>query len=230
MIKRFLLLISLLQLSCVSLARIRSNPTEGNSEPTPTHQVFSSTPSATGADLDPSNTPFLSDAERRREEYAIYPVILTEFYLDDQIQCFVLEDFTTTGHLAGADESRAYIQENMPGVSDDLWMDFDTQNQESIPVSSSFEVGVPVILISEEDVAKLFSTDDGGGWDRFYETFAGAQGIMELSRVGFNHAMDRALVYTGNQSHYLAGAGHLFLMEKRDGRWTIQETLMVWIS
>jgi hypothetical protein len=45
-----------------------------------------------------------------------------------------------------------------------------------------------------------------------------------------NAEMDLALVYAGNQSYYLAGAGHLLVMEKQKGNWTVIKSLMVWIS
>jgi hypothetical protein len=42
--------------------------------------------------------------------------------------------------------------------------------------------------------------------------------------------MDQALVYAGNQSHWLAGAGYFYLLSKKDGVWVIQADTMVWIS
>jgi hypothetical protein len=68
------------------------------------------------------------------------------------------------------------------------------------------------------------------GWQVFYARFPEAPGIISLSRVGFNDRLDQALVYLGNQSHWLAGAGHFYLLKKVNGAWTVDQKVMTWIS
>jgi hypothetical protein len=182
------------------------------------------------ADPSPSATPTLSEDTLRLEEYALYDAILQDMVAGSQLQCIVLKDHTTMGSMSEADEkSMDYLRSNLEGVPENLLEDFFSRNRKSVGLSPSFTVDIPVLLLSEDEISVFFS-EDGGGWDGFYETNKGAQGIMEFSRAGFNAGMDRALVYTGNQAHYLAGAGHLLVMEKRDGVWTTIQSLMVWIS
>lgn len=42
--------------------------------------------------------------------------------------------------------------------------------------------------------------------------------------------MTKALVYVGNQYHWLAGTGYYYFLEKVDGAWQIINELMIWIS
>jgi hypothetical protein len=51
-----------------------------------------------------------------------------------------------------------------------------------------------------------------------------------FSRVGFNDTVDQALVYVADVAGPLAGSGFYHLMEKKHGQWTIQQSIMVWIS
>jgi len=48
--------------------------------------------------------------------------------------------------------------------------------------------------------------------------------------VGFNNNLDMALVYVGNQSGGLAGAGYYFLMAKENNTWKVIREDMAWIS
>ena len=221
----------LVQLSCVSAPWIKQNPTQADRTGQPPAPEISATPSSSGADPTLFETPAVSADARRREEYALYKRILEEMLLGSQIQCIVLKDHTTLGYMSDEDEkTMEYLRGNLPGVTEDLLEGFFAQNREPVMLTPPFKVDVPVFLLSTDEMAEFFSSENGGGWERFYETFKGAQGVMEFSQAWFNAGMDQALVYAGNQSYYLAGAGHLHWMEKQDGTWTTRNTVMVWIS
>jgi hypothetical protein len=91
------------------------------------------------------------------------------------------------------------------------------------------ELGQVYVLLTEENMRQIFNINQNG-WDVFYADYPGAPGITTLSRVGFNDAMDQALVYVGTQSHWLAGAGYIVLLVKVEGVWVIDQQVMTWIS
>jgi hypothetical protein len=76
---------------------------------------------------------------------------------------------------------------------------------------------------------QIFNVNQNG-WEMFYSRHPDTPGITSVSRVGFNAAMDQALVYIGTESHWLAGAGYYVLMKKVDGVWGIDQQVMTWIS
>ncbi len=230
MLKRFLLVLILLNAACLSLPWIEPRSTVASTA-TPTAAIENTaTPITPTVEPTPAFTPTFSEEARRVEEYAVYSAILEDLYIGRQTQCIVLMDHTTMKFLSADDEeSMKYYRENLPEATEDLFTDFFLQDENSIMLELNFTVDVPVILISDEEISEFFS-EGGGGWDGFYKTYEGAQGITGLSRAGFNAALDRALVYVGTQSNYLAGAGYLLLMEKQDGIWIINQSLMVWIS
>ena len=45
-----------------------------------------------------------------------------------------------------------------------------------------------------------------------------------------NKEKDQALVYVGNQAHYLAGRGYYVLLTKENDIWGIKKDVMTWIS
>jgi hypothetical protein len=49
--------------------------------------------------------------------------------------------------------------------------------------------------------------------------------IISLSRVGFNHRHDLALVEMG-----VGGIGHYYLLKKQNGRWLVTKKRVSWIS
>jgi hypothetical protein len=82
--------------------------------------------------------------------------------------------------------------------------------------------------MSQQEQLEIFK--DGGSWNEFYTGYPDSQGIMTISRVGFNREQDQALVYVGNQSDGKAGAGYCVLLTKENGVWTVQGKVMIWVS
>ncbi len=158
------------------------------------------------------------------ESYAVYDAVMQEM-AGGNLARIVITGETSTGH-GGLDGQSA------PEAADPAaWDDYRDQNKESHTLNAGlFNVGVPVVLISNEEVNAIFSQESEDGWELFYKKYPDSQGLMTLSAVGFNFAYTSAVVYMGNQSHWLAGAGYMIVLEKRDGKWVIIDQQMIWIS
>jgi hypothetical protein len=86
-----------------------------------------------------------------------------------------------------------------------------------------------VIIPSQQE--KEFFAKNVRGWDYFYECYPNSQGILRLSRVGFNDRFDQAVVYLENMAWFLAGTGlYVFLTKKMDENWEIRKNDLAWIS
>ncbi len=116
----------------------------------------------------------------------------------------------------------------MPGIAETTLDSFRIRNAEPMTLTNRLPLRLPYVWISEQEVKEIFR--DSQGWKRFYERYPGSQGIMEFSRVGFNSDLTQALVYVGNQSDWLAGAGYYVLLVKEGGTWVVRNRIMVWIS
>jgi hypothetical protein len=210
----------LLSVSCVSLPRWDPRRTDA------------ATPGIPNTAPAPSETPASPAGNMRRlEEYAVYDAIL-EYLLDTgELQCIVLKDFTTARHLINEEEKTLqYVRENLPEMPLVVWDNFVSRNRAPVALEPVFHFALPMVLISQEAINGIFFAQEGDGWKRFYDTYQGAQGIMDISQAGFGPDFTQALVYAGNQSNYLAGIGFLYYMEKASGKWILRNSVMVWIS
>ncbi len=173
----------------------------------------------------PTSTPTLSPEAVEKEEYAVYSALIGINYPAELI---VIRDHTSPGlESGGLDETMEYIQEEM-SIEQELVDSFKARNDQSYPLDDAFTLKAKVILVSDADLHDIFNAQSG--WDEFYKQYPDSQGEMTLSRVGFNHDMTEALVYVGNQSYYLAGAGWYVWLVKVNGAWEIKQQVMSWIS
>ena len=116
------------------------------------------------------------------------------------------------------------------GIEQETVSDFIFKNANPYPLQDFFDLDYPVVLISNEEIEELFQLGTFEGWRNFYEKYPGSQGIMELSRVGFNAEMDQAIVYMGNQQGSLSGSGNVYYLIKVNGEWVVQYVDPAWIS
>lgn len=164
------------------------------------------------------------------EEYAVYRVVVQSPNITSaKTQLIVIQRETGMDFLTGRmDETLASIQPDSPDLSPEIIADFKAKNQQSVLLKALFNTTVETSFISQAEFTSLF--DNGDGWEKFYARFPGASGIITLSRVGFNQSMDTALVYIGQGSGWLNGAGYFVVLKKIDGVWGIRKQMMAWIS
>jgi len=178
------------------------------------------------------------------EEYFVYDDLIRSEYCGEDIDLIVVADRTAFGHdEAGAlndavEQMRVMLPHPQPETIDD----FARRNAERRPLRADrffrprpqpgsndrIVLGPMVKMISEREQEELFKGHDG--WKRFYAAYPRSQGIVDVSAVGFNGDRTQALLYVGNQSHWLAGAGFYMLLEKKGDKWEIVAKNMCWIS
>jgi hypothetical protein len=184
----------------------------------PTSDAASLSSDRTDPDLDPL-------------EEAVYAAVLSRRFDSPQ---YVIEDTTSLGYSAfdtKADQVKNAVS-GMQGVSSDIVASFLARNDTGYTLTSRMELGAPYVLLSREAEYRLFSEDGGinNGWQAFYAKYPDAQGIHELSRVGFNASRNQALVYVGFTSASLGGEGKYYLLKKADSKWIIDKEVQTWIS
>lgn len=163
-------------------------------------------------------------------EYAVYSALVEEMYMNDKIKLIAIKDHTALQPLAGDDLSKELeqVQQKMPGVSQEVVANFLEKNKRQHRLENAFNLSVPYVLVSEKEYEEIFQNDDG--WQTFYRKYPASQGLMTLSKVGFNSETNRALVYVGNQHAGLGGAGYYVLLTKENGAWVIKGKSGAWIS
>jgi hypothetical protein len=157
----------------------------------------------------------------------VYRALIEARYIQNNTQLIVIQDHTDVEMPDLNDRIENLIQ-NLPGLTTEMITKFKLKNQPSWALKPLFNLTTATFLLGEDEFQQIFMEQDG--WERFYNQFPSSQGIMTLSRVGFNAKMNKALVYVGNQSHGLAGGGFYLLLVKENGSWKVEAEDMVWIS
>ena len=176
----------------------------------------------------PAQVPTASAPQMDAEEQSVYAVVLQKLYTASN---YVIMGTTATGLLGNQDMSSTldHVLLNMHNYATETADSFRARNDAAYPLRLDMEIGASYVLLTQNDKTQLFNQNQDG-WQLFYEKYPDAPGITALSRVGFNHALDQALVYAGTQSQWLAGAGYYLLLKKVNGVWIVDQQVMTWIS
>ena len=176
----------------------------------------------------PGGTP-TPQPDLETETYRVYSALIETRYLNAYVQRIVIQDETSLFISDDLDMRLKDIKQAFK-LKQDTLNDFKDQNQTPEPLKNAFNLSVEINLVSQEEFQKIFNDPQKDGWKTFYEKYPNSQGRMELSGIGFNINITQALVYAGNMSYALAGAGYFYLLENQDGTWVVVNETMVWIS
>jgi hypothetical protein len=180
------------------------------------------------------------------EEYAVYSALIESMFIDDpqsspmtqgmfsdagRPPALIVIEGTTAQPDSGFSPPEAvrFMRNYHPELADEIWSDFQIKNEKPSLLERRFTLGVEYVFLSRQELESVFSKNPSG-WEDFYAKYPRSQGILTLSRVGFNEAKDTAVLYEGNQWHGAAGEGNMVLMKKTAGRWTVQDKAMMWTS
>ena len=138
---------------------------------------------------------------------------------------------TTTGHGKYDEKLKIYLMKKFGNIAiSDLIEKFGSINKIPKLLESKFDKSLNIILVSEENEKKIFTTTEGG-WNRFYSEYPKSKGIIELSQVAFNANRTRALLYYGASFDFgKGGIGYYILLKKITDKWIIDKKVRAWIA
>jgi hypothetical protein len=160
--------------------------------------------------LSPSGT---YTADPSADEYEVYSDLIDSHYVREGVNLIVIEDQT--------DPESGGIRE-LHGIDGDLLEDYQAKNRISYDLKGLLNLDVDYELIGECEAQDLLSEYEKA-WDEFYSNYPGSQGILVLSRVGFNRDKNQALVYASNQAGPDELAGNYYLLERDGPSWTVKD-------
>lgn len=167
-----------------------------------------------------------------REEYAVYAAVISELYVGPATKIIVISPPTMTN-----DQPFRFLFKQFSSLSPTTIRDFDAKNNAPHALKPLFQLTVPAVLLSEEARHDVFqhraespAGADKADWQRFYERYPTAPGILSFSRVGFNPQGTQALVLVG-RSWGAACVGprnpcwvsQYVLLTKQQGTWTVAQ-------
>lgn len=127
------------------------------------------------------------------------------------------------------DYAAEWVSDSLPDVPRDLIRDFRRVAAGRSRIEP-FELGRGKLhLLADSTLARFFGKGKPG-WDGFYRAFPRGSGIVSLSRVGLSRDGHWAVLYVGQQSNWLVGAGDLYVLHNDGGIWRIRYRRMLWLS
>ncbi|MGR8921232.1 MAG: hypothetical protein ACU85V_16575, partial [Gammaproteobacteria bacterium] len=162
-------------------------------------------------------------------ELAVYAAVI-EHGLDGSVPIVVI-DATTTGDpaaIAEHDDASALVEEL--GAPPEALDDWRRRNAGVATIDHPLTLDVSYRMLDTETRERLFAGDrPAAGWERFFESYAGAPGLLRLSRAGFGDDLTHALVYVEFQCGYDCGSGRLVHVTAADGGWRVSDAAVVWM-
>ncbi|MGH9728810.1 MAG: hypothetical protein ACRD4V_09500 [Candidatus Acidiferrales bacterium] len=154
------------------------------------------------------------------KSFAKYLVIGQETSTEDSFGCFpnlsgpwatVFENYKRGNHTPRLLSDKLHIETSYKFVSPSVLADIF-----SVPETQ------------RHDMSELW-----GIWNRFYDRYAGSDGLITFSAVGFNRDKTKALVYVARRCGGTCGSGGYEFLVKRAGKWVradIRARNCGWIS
>ena len=99
--------------------------------------------------------------------------------------------------------------------------DYCNKNKENNSLDLLVPLSVKHVVLAKNQLKKIFKPglNLNEKWEEFYKIYPDTEGIVTLSRPGFNKDRSIAVIYMWNQFGSLGGIGQYYLFEKKDGRW-----------
>lgn len=129
-----------------------------------------------------------------------------------------------TGSLAGV------------AIDSSALRDFTRQNSASVSLrgildSIAAHLDRPVTFIDADSLRRIRA---GGSpnhfWNRFYAAFPGAMGRFSVSPIGYSADGNMAVLNVDHGCGGLCGTGHIVVLKRVNGMWTVLGDMMTWIS
>jgi len=138
----------------------------------------------------------------------------------------------STSDAASLSYFRSWARDSVPDLPRDAVEDFTAVAKDTARVVPFTSKRQHVRFLSDSTIGDYFSRNNRQtrGWIGFRAAFPNGGGITSVSRVGLSRDGRGAVVYAGQQSDWLDGAGFIYVLRADAGSWTIYKRLMLWVS
>ena len=153
------------------------------------------------------------------EEYDVYSAIIKTKITRFNTEVILIENTT------GPADALNYLSPNNPWsskISDELWNNYYSQNQQIFELSKSFSLNKPYIVVEQNKMQNLNRL--------LLITHTNSTPFLQFSRVGFNNEENKAFVQVGKLSlgdtilGYMGFAhGNYYYLEKINSQWIIKD-------
>jgi hypothetical protein len=172
-----------------------------------------------------------SDISVLPDEYRIYETIISSIVPENSDWQIVIEE--SSAHQSSlndfSDKTLTFVNSKIPSIKSETLKNFSSKNGKIVKVSKNFNLKNPYLIIPNDEIENIFH-GFFGGWKNFYRKYPKAYGLFSLSRVGFNSGQEEAVVYVAIKSDGRSGNGTFYYLTKKQNKWVILQSVLVWIA
>ena len=172
--------------------------------------------------------------DEESETYAVYSALISELFTKENVKLLVIQEQTLVNsnpdHLKATtpEDGIKDLKECCPSVDEDALKDYDTKNLASSKLVANFSLPLKYVLLNTSELHELQHAHET--LREFSERYPGADGLISLSRVGFNKDYSQAYVRVEFIFCPLCSFGEEILLKKQGGTWKVAESFGGWVS
>jgi len=174
--------------------------------------------------------------ELSQEDYAVFGALLNGLHgPEDPEEAWegkeiLITNFTATPDKPERQANWGFRSNSSTSPSQETLRDYAERAHGACTVKPEFGDPNSYKIIERDEVDGFFKKGVGRGWQEFYSKYPKSAGYWQFSRPGYNSSRDEAMLYVGHSCGGLCGTGHLYLLSKQNGKWTVKNRVMLWIS
>jgi hypothetical protein len=156
------------------------------------------------------------------EKYAVYSAVIA-----DVGGLPVIGD--RTGGLSWKDSDYDRVHNQVDDIDRVLWDNLRTANDHPEFLKNQFNPKLGDVPIANwADLGVVFSkSKPAQAWEIFHQKYPG-KCLLNVSNVGFNDRLDKAVLYTSYVCDEKSGGGKIVYLTRRGGKWTVQGKATIW--
>jgi hypothetical protein len=133
------------------------------------------------------------------------------------------------GGTSWTDSDYDRVHDGIKEVDRVLWDNLSTANDHTELLQKRFDPALgEVPLAASADLGMVFSKNKPAqAWEIFHQEYPG-KCLLSVSNVGFNAALDKAVLYGSLVCDEKSGSGKIFYLDRERGKWTVQGKTSLW--
>ena len=172
------------------------------------------------------------ESETEQDEYVIYSLSIEHVYLRNLLSHNKnpLESIVV---IAETNDLGEYWIKNFAAdlddreISEEVIEDWMIESRTTEPLLRKFDFSYQYYLVSRDELDK-FDADNFFG--EFYEKYPDSNGLISVSRIGYDKAKTTALIHVIHSYGTLGASYYFIVLEKKSGTWGISKRIVTSLS
>ncbi|MBK7708606.1 MAG: hypothetical protein IPJ30_23315 [Acidobacteria bacterium] len=171
-------------------------------------------------------------SDRNREssssEIVITKKVIDEIYFDKRTGVIFLVNQTISDLGIAQDDLGRLVNKHKEQIKETTFAGFLNINSNRISINEAVCSPPRCHLYEQEEADRIFTEDERR--IEMKKRFPSLEGVVRVSRVGFDREETQAIVYVEKYSGPKSGLGEIVILNKIADEWKISERINIWLS